>query len=352
LSGAFFLGRLFEQPLYGLALGVILGGVMQLALQIPYLIRAGFRLKFSFDYRHPGVRSIIKMMGPAFIGIAIYQVNILVGTILASTLPAGSISYIYYSDRINEFVIGIFVISIGNVVLPEMSGLSASNDIEKIGRLFSSSLRGSLFFAIPAAIALMTFGLPIVSVLFMRGEFSLLDVSMTERALFYSSIGIISLSAVRITVPVFFSLKNTGIPAAAALVSFITNICAGYLLMHTELKHAGLTLAVSISATFHMIILLFCVREKIGITHLKAIIMPVIKFFAASLIMACVLLLFKNQVDWLNAGFTYRILYLLAAIIISGVFYILSCFLFKSEEVIYFKNAVIKRIKSGRPAKK
>ncbi len=351
ICGAFFLSGLFEQPLYGLASGVILGGVLQFAFQIPYLVRSGFRLKLSLDFAHPGVRAIFRMIGPALVGIAIYQVNILTGTILASTLPAGSISYIYYSDRINEFVLGIFIISIGNVILPEMSGLSASSDFEKIGRLYSASLSGSLFFAIPAAIALMIFGLPIISVLFMRGEFSHLDAILTEKALFFASIGIISMSVVRITVPVYYSIKNTGIPATAAFFSFITNISAGFLLMRTGLKHAGLTLAVSIAATVQMIILLMFLRDRIGKFRLKEIIIPATKFFISAAVMAGALFYFKIQIDWLKADFITRLFYLFIAITVSGSLYLLSCYLLKTREVLYFKNAIISRLKNDKSAK-
>jgi putative peptidoglycan lipid II flippase len=225
-----------------------------------------------------------------------------------------------------------------------MSGMSASNDFQKIRNLYSASLRGSLFFAIPATIALMTIGLPIISVLFIRGEFNQFDASMTNKALFFASIGIISLSVVRITVPVFYTIKNIRIPVIAASVSFISNILFGYLLMDTGLKHAGLTLAVSIAATIQMIILLFSLRKKIGNIDIKTIIIPIIKYIISGMIMAAALFYFRIQIDWLTSDFLHRFFCLFTAIITGSIIYLTSCYFLKADEVLYLINAFIKKI--------
>jgi len=278
ITGIMFLSRFFKEPLHGVALGVILGGLLQLFLQFPYLVKSGFRMKFSIDFKHPGIRKIFRMMGPALFGIAVYQINILMSTILASLLPAGSISYLYYSDRLTEMVLGIFIVSIGNVILPEMSRMSAEDNIDEVKDLYSRSVRAALFMAVPSAVALMTLGYPIISVIFMRGEFTAPDVGMTFRALFYASIGIISVSILRITTPTFYSLKETRAPVVAAAVAFVLNISLGYVLMNTELKHAGLSLANSVAMTVQMVILFIFLQKKLGTIDVRSIFLAAVKY--------------------------------------------------------------------------
>ncbi len=345
IIGAVFFRHYFDKPLYGLALGVILGGILQLILQIPYLIKAGFKFKLSIDFNHPGIRKIFLMIAPALFGIAIYQINILMSRTLASMLPEGSISYLYYSDRLTELVLGVFVISIGNVILPELSNFSTTDDFNRIRNLYSSSIRSALFFAIPASIALMVIGLPIISVLFMRDQFTPGIAVLTYRALLFASIGIASVSVIRITVPTFFSIKETKIPVIASTVSFVVNISLGYILMQTSLQHAGLTLALSIAATIQMLILLIWLQKKIGKIDIKSIVLPALKFILSGMVMAIVIWYIAAQVDWLNAPFITRLSYLFLIVITGGLTYLLFCLIMKVDEIKYFKDAIQKRLK-------
>ncbi|MBN2403417.1 MAG: murein biosynthesis integral membrane protein MurJ [Spirochaetes bacterium] len=345
IIGALFLRHFFDISLYGLALGVIIGGIMQLILQIPFLIKAGFMFKFSFDFNHPGIKAIFRMIGPALFGIAVYQINIMSSTILASMLPEGSITYIFYSDRLTELVFGLFIMSLGNVILPELSAFSASDNYVKINELYSSSIKAVLFVAIPASIALMVIGFPIVSVLFMRGQFTPENSLMTYKALFYASMGIASISVIRITVPTFYSLKDTKTPVIASTASFITNICFGYILMHTELKHGGLTLAQSIAATIQMLILILALQRKIGRIGFRDIILPVSKYILSGIFMALFIYFIGLKVDWFNDAFLKRLLFLVI-IIITGVFiYFLACFFLRVKEIDIFKNLIVKFFK-------
>ena len=338
IVGALFFRKLFDEPLHGLAWGVILGGTLQLLLQVPYMIKSGFRMRFSLDFGHPGIRSIFRLIAPAVFGIAVYQINIFMSTVLASMLAPGSISYLYYSDRLTEMVLGIFIISIGNVILPEMSRVSARDDMEALKTIYVRSLRAALFLAVPASAALMAAGVPIVSVLFMRGAFTAFHAEMTARALFYASMGIASVAVLRITTPTFFSLKDTRTPVIASTVSFVLNISLGYALMQTPLIHAGLSLANSISGTVQVALLLWWLFRKIGSVAARPLIAPFLKYCLASGAMVAAVLLVAGRVDWICDPFARRAAALALLISAGGAVYLACCALLGVEEMRYFTD--------------
>ena len=347
IVGALFLRKLFDEPLYGLAWGVILGGVLQTALQIPYMVKSGFRMRFSIDFRHPGIRSIFRLIAPAVFGIGVYQINIFMSTVLASMLAPGSISYLYYSDRLTEMVLGIFIISIGNVILPEMSRVSAKDDLEALKRIYVRSVRAALFLAVPAAAALMAAGVPIVSVLFMRGAFTAYHAEMTARALFYASIGIASVAVLRITTPTFYSLKDTRTPVVASTVSFVLNISLGYVLMQTTLVHAGLSLANSISGTVQVGLLLWGLFRKIGAVAARPLVVPIVKYCLASAAMVGVILIIAGAVDWMSDPFVRRAGFLALVVASGGAVYLLACLALGVEEMRFVIER-IRRLAGGR----
>lgn len=338
IAGIVLFSRFFTEPLYGMAWGVIFGGVLQLLLQIPYLIKSGFRLKISLDLSHPGVRKIGALMLPLMLGTAVYQINIFMSTVLASFLPDGSISYLYYSDRLTEIVLGVFIVSIGNVILPSMSKLSASNDFEKLNTMYATSLRASLFLALPSAAALMTIGYPIVSVLFMRQRFTPFDALMTEKALFYSSMGLAAIAVLRTTTPVYYSLKDTKTPVLTSFLSFIINISLGYVLMNTGLKHAGLSLANTIAVTVQILILLVLLRKKIGPIRLERFHSSILRIVAASAIMGAFLYFAAGKFEWQHAHFALRAASLVGLIAAGGGIYFLCAYLFNVPECRYAVN--------------
>lgn len=335
IAGAVLLGRLFAEPLYGLAAGVLIGGLMQMLLQVPSLGRCGFRVRISMDWKHPGVRKVFRLVAPGLLGIAVYQINILMSTVLASMLAPGSISYIYYSDRINEIVLGIFIVSIGNVILPRFSRYTALESYDRLRELYLKSARAALFLALPAGMALMAVGLPIVSLFFMRGEFTPYHAQMTYKALLYSSMGMASLALLRITTPLFYSLKDTKTPVAAAGVSFALNIVLGFLLMGTGLRHGGLCLANSIAATVQVIILLAVLHGRLGTIGLRGLLAPVIKYLFSGVVMVLLVTGIASRVDWLRDPFSTRLVFLLLIVASGSAAYFLCCLMTGVEEIRY-----------------
>ena len=345
ILGILVLSNVFSVPLVGVSIGVLIGGLLQLILQIPYMVKVGFKMRVSIDLKHPGIRKIFTMLAPALFGMAVYQINSLIITVMASFLQPGSISYIYYSDRLTELVLGVFIVSIGNVILPEMSRLSANSDYAELKLMYIKSIRGALFMAIPACAALMGIGLPIISTIFMHNNFLSHDADLTYRALFCASIGIVFLAALRITTPTFYALKDTMTPVIGALLALVVNIIAGYLLMNTVLEHAGLTLALSISSAVQVIFLLFLLNKKMGGMDFLSLRLPVIKFVLASIMMLSACLLISRQLDWFAASLSKRCL-VLGLIIFAGVFvYAVFCYILKVEEARYAVGLVLKKLR-------
>jgi len=345
ISGIVFFSSFFTVPIYGVTLGVLLGGLMQLVLQIPYLIKSGFKLKISFDLNDPGIRKVLALIGPAIFGMAIIQINTLVNTALASTLDSGSISYIYYSDRLTEMVLGVFIVSIGNVVLPEMSKMTALNDIDKLKNLYASAIKSALFLAIPAAVALMVAGFPFISVLFMRGKFTPDKAILTYHALLFASMGIPAVAILRITTPTFYSLKDTKTPVVTSSINLILNAILGYILMHTFLKHAGLTLSMSIAATVQTVVLVFFLHKKIKGLPWKNILPAIFKNIVASLGMAAVIFFLMGKINWLTSGLLLRILFVGLIVSIGGGVYLFISYILKVQEMTFVVQKIIGKIK-------
>jgi putative peptidoglycan lipid II flippase len=346
IIGGILIAPFFEEPLYGVCIGVMAGGVAQFLMQIPYLLRSGFRFKFVLDFRHEGIRRIFKLLGPAMFGIAVYQINILMSTILASSLPSGCVSYIYYSDRLTEIVLGVFIISIGNVILPRMSQTTAVDDYEGMKKLYLTSLNAAMFLALPAAAGLMAAGLPIVSVIFMRGSFTYADAILTERALFFAAMGIISVAILRITAPAFYSLKDTRTPVKAATGAFVVNISLGYILMHTQLMHAGLVLANTVAVTGQVTYLLWKLRDRVGRIFSPDSLKNLGFIFISSAVMAVVVLLLVPLCDWQRDPAARRWIFLFLVIAAAGGTFFAVARAMGVSEILY----VLKRLKGRRAA--
>jgi putative peptidoglycan lipid II flippase len=252
-----------ETPVLSLGIGVLVGGAAQVAMQIPSLARHGLTLRGLTGFRHPALTRIGRLMVPAVLGGAVYQINILVGTLLASMLPEGSVSYLYYADRLVEFPLGLVAISAATAVLPSMSRDVAAGYPERVAETFGRAFRLVTFITLPATAGLLLLAEPIVSLLFLRGEFTAVDVRLTAQALSYYSFGLWSFSMVRIAVSAFFALQDSRTPFRAAALCIAANLLLGVVLMG-PLAHAGMALAASIASTLNVILLLVFLGRRLG----------------------------------------------------------------------------------------
>jgi len=269
----------------GLAGGVLLGGVLQLALQMPYLVKHGVRLWQRSGLWHPAMKKVGILMLPTIFGAAVYQINILVGTLLASLLPEGSISYLYYADRLVQFPLGIFAQAAATAVLPSLSRQAANGDLAGMGDTFGHAMSLVLFITIPAMVGLIVLRDPIVALLFKRGAFDAQATRLTSDALLYYALGLWAFAAVRIVVSTFYAMQDTRTPVISATFSIAINILLGMALMGPML-HCGLALATALSSIVNLALLVYVLRDKLGGIRWRLIFSSGLKTLAASGLMA------------------------------------------------------------------
>lgn len=348
ILAALLLRGFFQEPIVALAIGVMIGGALQLAMQWPFIIKMGLRIRFKFNLKHEGLRRIGGLMLPAVFGAAIYQINVFIGTILASLLPSGSVSYLYYADRIVELPLGIFAIAIGTASLPSFSEQAARGEMEALKRTIAFSLRLILFVTIPAMIALIALRVPILSVLFQRGKFDVQSTLLTAQALLYYTCGLWAFSAIRVIVSAFYSLQDTKVPMKAAIVALIVNIILSIILMG-PLKHGGLALATSIASAVNVLFLTIILIKRIGTFFSREFFVSVMKVTAASLIMLVSFFLIDFILPWnINGTFDERLIFLVVCIVTGMIAFICSVFFLKCQEMMVAVDIIKRKLKRTR----
>ncbi len=250
----------FRPPVLVLAWAVLAGGVLQLALQLPYLARIGMLPRLRPDFWDPGVRRILNLMGPAVFGVSIAQLSLLINTIFASFLANGSVSWLYYADRLMEFPTGLLGVALGTILLPSLSKYHSSAATESFSRLLDWGLRLTLLLALPAAVALALLAVPLISTLFHYGQFSVEDVWMTRRALVAYSIGLVGLILVKVLAPGFYARQNIRTPVKIAVITLVATQLMNVVLIG-PLKHAGLALAIGLGACLNAGLLYYKLRR-------------------------------------------------------------------------------------------
>ncbi|MDI9570162.1 MAG: murein biosynthesis integral membrane protein MurJ [Pseudomonadota bacterium] len=333
ILAALLLRDFFSEPIFALAVGVMVGGVLQLAMQWPFLLKMGIRLRPNFRLRHPGLKRIGLLMMPAAFGAAIYQINVFIGTVLASLLPKGSVSYLYYADRIVELPLGVFAIAVGTAALPSFSDQVARGEFEDFKRTLSFSLRLILFITVPATVALLALREPILSVLFQRGAFDAAATVATAEALLYYTLGLWAFSVIRVIVSAFYSLQDAKMPMKAAIVALIVNVAASIALMG-PMRHGGLALATSLASVVNVLILGFVLRRRIGSYLNRDFYRSLGKMAAASLVMWLSIMLVEAIFPWRIAdAFDRRLLFLTASVTFGLTTYFAASWALKSPEM-------------------
>lgn len=337
---------LMEEPVVSLGIGVILGGVLQVILQIPFLIKEGYIPRINLHFSHPAIKKIFSLMLPATFGIAVYQINIFVSTIIASYLPEGSVSYLYYADRLFQLPLGIFVISLATALLPTMSEQVASGKIDQMKDSLSFSLKIVSFITLPALAGLFAVSVPVFSLFFQRGEFDYNSTLKTAAALQYYLLGLWAVGGVKIIVPAFYSLKDMKSPVWAAAGAFIVNVVFSLLLMG-PLLHGGLAVATTLSAIVNLGILLYILKGKVGQVIDKSLAYSFLKSLIGAVLTGVVAHIIVNYGSWDVDGINLEKCFVLFLAIAAGItVYFVSSFIMGSEEVAY----VIKVIKNKRRA--
>lgn len=255
IAAAIWLAPLLDEPIVALAWGVFAAGVVQLLFQFPALMRLGLLPRPVFGFKDPGVKRIMKLMLPAIFGVSVTQINLLLDTLLASFLAVGSISWLYYSDRLVEFPLGVFGVALGVVILPKLSKSHANDDTEAFSHALDWGLRCVLLIGLPASIGLFLLAEPMISTLFQYQQFGHFDVLMASRSLMAYSLGLMGFILIKILVPGFTSRKDMKTPVRFGIYAMCANMLLNIIFI-IPLAHAGLALATSIGAFFNASLLL------------------------------------------------------------------------------------------------
>lgn len=258
---ALWLAPWFDPPVMALAWAVVVGGVLQLGFQMPHLAKIGMLPRFRLSFHDAGVWRIVKLMGPAIFGVSIGQISLLINTIFASFLETGSVSWLYYADRLMEFPTGVLGVALGTILLPSLSRAHAQKTPEEYSRLLDWGLRLTLLLALPAALALAILAIPLTATLFHHGQFDAHDVRMSSQALTAYSVGLAGLILVKVLAPGFYARQDIKTPVKIGVLT----LCATQLMnlaFFYPLRHAGLALAIGLGACINAALLFHKLRVQ------------------------------------------------------------------------------------------
>jgi putative peptidoglycan lipid II flippase len=286
------------QAIIGMAIGTLIGGVLQWLIQVPSLRSVGYRWRWEVSFSDPGVQQVMKLMAPAIIGAAALQVNLVVNTNFATSLGQGPVSWLQYAFRMIYLPIGIFGVAISTATLPITSKAAALDDLAGFRRALASALRLTFLLTIPSAVGLIVLSRPIIALIYQRGSFTADDTLQTAQALSYYALGLVAYSAIRVLTPSFYALKETRIPMLASVVSIVTNyIVASLSVRQFGFGHRGLALSIAAVAIVNSLLLLFFMRRKLGNIEGRSLLGSFCKVTLAAAVMGAICWLVSQRVE-------------------------------------------------------
>jgi putative peptidoglycan lipid II flippase len=318
---ALWLSPQMEQPIVALAWGVLLAGISQFVFQVPYLRQLKLLPKPKVGFKHEGVKRILKLMLPALFAVSVTQINLLLDTVLASFLTTGSISWLYYSDRLMEFPLGVLGVALATVLLPKLSQQRAQDDPQGFTRSLDWGLRMVLLFGLPAALGLALLAGPMIATLFMSDVFTAHDVQMARLSLMAYSSGLLAFIFIKVLAPAYYAQQDTRTPVKIGVIAMLANMALNLALIY-PLQHAGLALATSLSAYLNAFLLWRGLRQRGLYTALPGWTRLLVQVALASLAMGA-LLLYAPPVldDWLGQTVWFRVGQLLLWVTLAAVVY-------------------------------
>jgi putative peptidoglycan lipid II flippase len=323
IAAVLFFADYFDEPIKVLAWAVFIGGFLQLVFQIPFLKQIGLLPKFDFKRDDEGVWRILKLMGPAVLGVSVAQISLILNTIFASFLITGSVSWLYYADRLMEFPTGVLGVALGTILLPSLSKAYAGKDDAEYSQLLDWGLRLTCILAAPAAVALAVLAAPLVTSLFYYGKFTPTDVAMTQQALIAYSIGLLGLILVKILAPGFYARQNIKTPVKIGVFTLvITQLMNVLFVFVLDLQHAGLALAIGLGACVNASLLYYHLRRANYFDPQAGWLMFLLKLLVALLVMAAVLYFAMGDASsWLAFSLIKRLFYISGLVVLGGVSY-------------------------------
>jgi putative peptidoglycan lipid II flippase len=303
-------------PIAALALGALVGGVLQGAVQLPSIAKNGLLARPRLGFGDPEVRRALKLLVPLIAGLGVYQLNVLLSRQFASFLEPGAQSYLYYAQRLVEIPQGMFAMAIATASLPTLSDLHSRGDTAEVNRLFRYALRLSLFVAVPSTVALVLLAEPTVAVLFGRGEFGAEQLTETGRTLAWQAVGVWAIASVRTTIPVFHAYKDTRTPVVASALNLVAFVATALLLMG-PMQQAGIAAGISAAGIVQLGALLVLLRRKVGPLGLGSVAASFGRSVGASAVMGVVVWALAGLGAWEN-GSTLTNIGLYAATVLAG----------------------------------
>jgi putative peptidoglycan lipid II flippase len=328
IVGAAFFAPYFDPPVLVLAWAVFFGGLLQLAFQVPFLARLGLLPRWRFDLSHPGLRRILLLMVPAAFGVSVSQVSLLINQVFASFLQTGSVSWLYYADRLMELPAGVLGVAVGTILLPSLSKYHAQANHEEYGRLLDWGLRITVLLAVPSAAALAVLALPLIAALFHYGRFAAEDAWMTRQALVAYSVGLVGMILVKILAPGFYARQNVVTPVKIGLFTLFATQAMNFAFIG-PLKHAGLALAIGLGACLNAALLYRTLRKSDIYRPQPGWPWFLLKVGTAVGVMALALFFAMGDSGWwLAAGWEKKIPAVLGLVVLGGAAYAGSLFAF------------------------
>ncbi len=329
---ALFLTPFLSVPILSLSIGVLLGGIVQFLAQIPFLIRKGFRFRPNFDWADPGMRRVTRLLMPVIIGQSVLQINLFVSNILASFLVAGSISYLFFADRLVQFPLALFGFSAATAMLPTLSKHAADDNIPDMVDALAGTMRMVLFLMIPSMIGLAVLRVPIITVLFERGNFDQGATLGTASALLYYSLGLWAFSEVRVVAQAFYALQDTMTPMKIGALAVTANIILSLLLM-SPMGHNGLALANSLASMLNVALLVWILRGRIGRLQGRRFLYSLAKILLASMVMGVCAYYGADSELWAAGGQgLQKAFYLFRGLLAGVISYVAMCLVLRIEE--------------------
>jgi putative peptidoglycan lipid II flippase len=323
IAAVLFFADHFAEPIKVLAWAVFIGGFLQLIFQIPFLKQIGLLPKLDLHLNDDGVWRILKLMGPAVLGVSVAQISLIINTVFASFLVTGSVSWLYYADRLMEFPTGVLGVALGTILLPSLSKAYASKEQGEYSQLLDWGLRLTFILAAPAAVALAVLATPLVAALFHYGKFTDVDVSMTQQALTAYSVGLLGLILVKILAPGFYARQNIKTPVKIGIFTLvITQVMNVLFIFVLHLQHVGLALAIGLGACINASLLYYHLRKSDIYQPQPGWIIFLLKLAVGLSVMGVTLYYAMGDTNaWLHFGLIKRLLYLGGLVMLGGVSY-------------------------------
>ena len=347
IIGFSFASELFPRPELALAVGVVVGGVAQVLIQVPQLRRMGWRFRPLLDFSHPGVRQAGRLLAPVVLGVGVVQVNVVVDSLFGSFLGDGAVTAIHLSDRVMELVLGGYTIAIATVILPMMSRQAAENRRDEMLSTLNFASRIILFITVPSTVGLVVLRRPIIQVLFEHGEFGPASTELTAWPLMFFALGLSAFSMVKVIVPAFYSLEDTKTPVKVAFVAMFLNVALNLAFFH-PLGVGGPALATTLSGFFNAATLMFIFVRREGSFGLRSILGSLVRFGLAAVPLG---FLASALIHWPGFYFeqplTQRVFALGTTIGLSAVVYFVAVSVLRCREVGEIREIFVKRRTAG-----